>query len=62
MLIFNRKEFKSGVMYVDDRKDLEDGSFEIVKVVLKVADKGDPIEFMDEDYVLGKYPLFFEKV
>ena len=69
MLKFNRKEFKSGTMIIEDRVAKKDdkgkeikGEYDVKKVLLRTSDKGKDLEFSDEDHVLKKYPSFFKKV
>jgi hypothetical protein len=62
MLIFNRKEFKSGVQVVKE-PDKREGAHEhdVVTYIFKVSDKGHEFAFLDEAYILAKYPALFSK-
>lgn len=57
MLKFDRKSFKSGIQVV-----LEPEGEGVKRYVFKVSDKGKDFTFLDEDYVLEKYPALFTKV
>lgn len=57
MLKFDRKSFKSGMMIVKE----PEGEGEKV-YTFKPSDKGKSFSFLDEVYVLNKYPVLFSAV
>lgn len=60
-LLFDRKSFRSGVQVVKEPATV-DGVLGEAIYRLYVKDKGKEFTFLDEDYVLSRYPVLFTRV
>lgn len=60
MLIFNRKEFRSGVIICEELIPISAEKAEVRIWRFYTKDKGKPFEFKNEKYMLEKYPHMFK--
>ena len=56
MLVFNRPAFKAGIIVVKEPGEQEGSE---ITYVFKPKDKGQSFAFVNEAYVLAKYPVLF---